>query len=740
MSPKLIGSLVIACAGVALAIYTLMPESAQSTPPAADNKANLQQAQAARVDPRTAEALERTRKQDESLTQALAVKLLPGAAPSPLPEYVDGVYIDPRGRPLFMCVDSNLPDDALARTIVDCSEGRSNIVQGGKIERVDSRGRFWAMVKLKPQAYDPASKKWISPPDELIQHPALWTSTIFEDSNKDIWTVYVGKAEAKSYRLDGNGTWHVEKMYDIDRPSPNTVLNRSPTVVEVANGNLTVTAKFESGLSPEEAKFEDERTIALSHDAQGWHRIDMGMTEGGAAILFPLAGGDVGASFSDGVIARYITEPEFRVIAAGLDDPEPERRDQTEVALRALGTRVIGKFVQAAIESTDYSPEQQLRLKRVDKFIDDPHRYYHGPDNSETTIRFDDRYAFGQAKLLTRTAEGATVFIVTDVQDYKANKAYDEAIVIFRPDAPIVVAELSKGVDARAVREKCMTEMAYMNARFVDKKMWLRGAYCLDGAGQFLEMSDVPEDYEAMVGPDASGRIFGRCGKRWFASTAPKFAPVAPQIASATLAIEFSSVTDADAIAALKKAVATSSNGMNFRDFIRAAAAKAPLITSSTEFGKPKWQSAKLNRHGVGIDVLRFRTPKDRPAEMVWGFSYPWHSVAEWYVLKMDGEMSRGFTGFSEGARVRDYVGVEGDPRDEFIDQGLAASSLEPDAEYVIWMRFKDEFKDKPVDMHVAMVFVFDGPDHPRGRGGVAIDGTPVDWTTSDALGIDYAK
>lgn len=159
-------------------------------------------------------------------------------------------------------------------------------------------------------------------------------------------------------------------------------------------------------------------------------------------------------------------------------------------------------------------------------------------------------------------------------------------------------------------------------------------------------------------------------------------------------------VTDAQFDEALA-AAAAEKEGPKFTEPLQSVAPRFREIPITTEPGKAAWHKLTLNARGKAIDAIRFRVPVGEPRDLVWAFMPP-ATLTGWYILPTTGTMN-GFTQFGRPS-AQSVLGKAAPPGvSRVLLQSLAATNLEPGAEYIVWFRFKDE---KPAPLHLAIALL----------------------------------
>ncbi|HSI32937.1 MAG: hypothetical protein ACAI43_06595 [Phycisphaerae bacterium] len=159
---------------------------------------------------------------------------------------------------------------------------------------------------------------------------------------------------------------------------------------------------------------------------------------------------------------------------------------------------------------------------------------------------------------------------------------------------------------------------------------------------------------------------------------------------------------DPKLVAALEKAAAAKPGSPEFAAALQSAATLATPVDVATDAEKTAFKKLTLNSAGKRIDVIRFRTPAGKAADLSWAFAFPPDSVDVWYILPAQGEMN-GFTNFHKIKVDSVNKKYELPATHNVIAQRLPAANLKSDTDYLLWFTFKD---DKPHDVHVAINFV----------------------------------
>jgi hypothetical protein len=156
--------------------------------------------------------------------------------------------------------------------------------------------------------------------------------------------------------------------------------------------------------------------------------------------------------------------------------------------------------------------------------------------------------------------------------------------------------------------------------------------------------------------------------------------------------------------------------------FVQLLQANAHLfrqVDVGTEVGRARWRTIILNDSGERLDCVRFRTPAGEARDMHWSFVVPKGEIEMWYICPVEGEMA-GFRKF-ERSNADEWAHVDAPPGAVLFQQSLGRGSFKPDAEYLLWFKFK---KKKPVEMDLAINLV---------------DAPPTDMSAAEALGMKKA-
>jgi len=129
-----------------------------------------------------------------------------------------------------------------------------------------------------------------------------------------------------------------------------------------------------------------------------------------------------------------------------------------------------------------------------------------------------------------------------------------------------------------------------------------------------------------------------------------------------------------------------------------------PLIQPAHSGRPASWQRLTLNSEGVGLGGVRFISPLEQPADLVWSFAYEGDTVSGWHIEPTSGVI----TDFSEFERLRDLSVADAvlPATNSVVLQRLPGGQIEPGREYFLWFQFSST---EPADLSFKLKLVAAG-------------------------------
>lgn len=165
-------------------------------------------------------------------------------------------------------------------------------------------------------------------------------------------------------------------------------------------------------------------------------------------------------------------------------------------------------------------------------------------------------------------------------------------------------------------------------------------------------------------------------------------------------------------------------NGNEFNLALRSVANELPRAELWGADNEPNWNSWTVNRAGVGVDAIRFRSPLTAPADMAWVFAGP-ENLRSWYIVPVGNVAMQGFTNYQDAFNL-DIEGLDLPTRNRVYFQCLNGGHIQPNQEYIIWFRFASQ---RPGILRAGMKLV-------RAGASKATDATPS--TVAQELGLQW--
>lgn len=109
-----------------------------------------------------------------------------------------------------------------------------------------------------------------------------------------------------------------------------------------------------------------------------------------------------------------------------------------------------------------------------------------------------------------------------------------------------------------------------------------------------------------------------------------------------------------------------------------------PEVTVSTEIGKPQWHTFEVNKHGAGMDAIRFRSPLDVAADMYWVFVTPADKNTGWQIIEAEAYEAGLFRTLFVDKNLH-FDSVELPLSNAVIAQPLTGGVIKPGKEYIIY-------------------------------------------------------
>ena len=135
-----------------------------------------------------------------------------------------------------------------------------------------------------------------------------------------------------------------------------------------------------------------------------------------------------------------------------------------------------------------------------------------------------------------------------------------------------------------------------------------------------------------------------------------------------------------------------------FCRMVQLLAPEFQTIETTSKLNTCKIAKITFNRHGGGLDGLRFTTPAGNGIHLAWLFASP-KDLKDFneYILPVQGTME----GFNHLFETKQKFADVPWPDDYRVNvQSLEGRKLQPNTEYIIWFALPD---DRPVDFYVAM-------------------------------------
>ncbi|HLJ12500.1 MAG TPA: hypothetical protein VKU82_15000, partial [Planctomycetaceae bacterium] len=119
-----------------------------------------------------------------------------------------------------------------------------------------------------------------------------------------------------------------------------------------------------------------------------------------------------------------------------------------------------------------------------------------------------------------------------------------------------------------------------------------------------------------------------------------------------------------------------------FEQALQAVANELPSIAVSIESAKPVWNHLKFNVTGGRFDAVRFSSPLEKPADLIWMFVTS-GQVPKWNILPAQGRMG----GFGHFLREQDlqFPGVSWPAKNVATIQALRGGKILPGQDYILW-------------------------------------------------------